>query len=44
MNLENLRGYTEVGEINLENIVNATKPELDKLEATLKNGIVINKE
>lgn len=43
-NLENLRGYTEVGEINLENIVNATKPELDKLEATLKNGIVINKE
>lgn len=41
--LNDLSGYTEVGEIFLENIVNATKGELDEIKALLLNGVVINK-
>lgn len=37
--LDDLSGYTEVESIHLENI-NATKQEIDEIEAILKNGVI----
>lgn len=38
--LSQLKGYTRVGEIHLENI-NATKEEIQNIETLLKNGVII---
>lgn len=39
--LGNLRGYTEVEHINLQNIPNATSAEMDEIKSLLQGGVII---
>lgn len=39
--LSNLYGYTEVSGVHLENFSNATPNELDEIETSLKNGVLL---
>ena len=41
MKLSNLTGYTQVGDVHLEDISTATKPETDAIKTLLEEGIII---
>ena len=39
--LENLRGYTEVEHVHLQDIPNATSAEMEEIESLLKSGVIL---